>query len=183
MQATTELTPPPAVEETPLRPAPAGSGWLALHARPRCEKRLTGVCTHQGCPVFLPLLREEHRYGNRVRLREKPLFTGYLFAVATPAQRQYLEQNRHTANVIPVVDEITLLRQLASVRQALATGQAVEVLPYVQEGRQVSVKAGPLKGLEGRVVRLKGRERVVVNIDMIGYAMALEVDATLLRPL
>jgi transcription antitermination factor NusG len=175
--------PPPMEADSLFRTAPPGSGWLALHARPRCEKRLADVCARQECPVFLPLLREEHHYGNRVRIREKPLFTGYLFAVATPAQRQHLEQNRHTANIIPVVDESALLRQLQAVRQALATGQAVEVLPYVQEGRMVAVKTGPLKGLEGRVLRLKGRERVVVNIDMIGYAMALEVDATLLRPL
>ena len=164
-----------------LAPAPTGSGWLVLHSRPRCEKRIEELCRQQGATAYLPLLELKRRYGARVRVYHKPLFTGYLFALATPAQVQYLAQNRLVANLLAVADEARFLRQLAAVQRTLSSGTPVDVMPHVREGKPVEVCSGPLKGLTGLVVRIKGRDRVVVNVDMIGYAMALEVDASLLK--
>ena len=164
-----------------LLPSPPGSGWFVLHARPRCEKKVEELCRQQGAPAYLPLLPVKRRYGARVRVHTKPLFTGYLFTLATPAQTQYLQQNRLVANTLAVVDEARFLAQLQAVRRTLSSGTPVDVMPHVREGRPVEVTSGPLKGLTGLVVRIKGRDRVVVNVDMIGYAMAMEVDASMLK--
>lgn len=176
-------SPPPSATPAPVElvPGPPGTGWLVLHARPRCEKKVEELCRQQGAPAYLPLLSVKRRYGARVRVHTKPLFTGYLFTLATPAQTQYLQQNRLVANTLAVVDEARFLAQLRAVQRTLSSGTPVDVMPHVREGRPVEVTSGPLKGVTGLVVRVKGRDRVVVNVDMIGYAMAMEVDASMLK--
>jgi transcription antitermination factor NusG len=58
----------------------------------------------------------------------------------------------------------------------------VEVLPYLEKGGHVRVLAGPLKGLEGSVLRSKSSTRIVINVDMIRQSVAVEVDAAFLGP-
>jgi transcription antitermination factor NusG len=166
----------------PLAAAGPGQQWAVLHTRPRCEHKVAALCRERGAEPWLPALRHTRRYGARVRRSEKPLFTGYLFAPLDAAQSRYLAQNRLLANLLPVADEERFLAQLNRVRLALAAGVAVEVLPHLAEGRAVRVAGGALKGLEGRVVRHKGRDRVVIDVDLIGTAVALEIDAALLQP-
>lgn len=163
-------------------PAPADHAWLVAHARPRAEKRIALFCRSKAMPFFLPLRSKTHSYGARKRTFASPLFPGYVFCCATVAGRSWLRQNQHVANVLEVHDQAGLLAQLKQVEMALQAGQIVEVLPYLEAGRRVRVTAGPLKDLEGVIVRGKGRSRIVINVDMIRHAVVAEVDGDLLVP-
>lgn len=165
-----------------LVPAPAGSQWVVLHARPRCEKKLAQTCQQQGLLCYLPVLCKTHTYGSRVRTFEVPLFSGYLFGVADRQQRMFLEQNRMVANILLAVDQDCLVRQLVQVDLALQSGEAIDVLPYLEEGSLVKISSGPFRGMEGLIERIKGKSRVILNVDMIGQAIAVEVDSTYLSP-
>lgn len=165
-----------------LEVAPAGRAWLVAHARPRCEKKIVQFCGQQGMPSYLPLRTKIHRYGARERAFSSPLFPGYVFCVADPAQRSLLAQNRYAAHVLDVVNQAQLVGQLRQIDLALASGDVMEVMPYLEAGRRVRVLAGPLKGMEGLVLRSKSRTRIVINVDMIRQAVAMEVDSAWLGP-
>jgi transcription antitermination factor NusG len=111
-----------------------------------------------------------------------PLFSGYLFGVADRQQRMFLEQNRMVANILLAVDQDGLVRQLLQVDLALQSGEAIDVLPYLEEGSLVKISSGPFRGMEGVIERIKGKSRVILNVDMIGQAIAVEVDSTYLLP-
>ncbi len=165
-----------------LMPAPAGCAWIVVHTRPRAEKKLAGFCELNRFPVYLPLRKKTHRYGGRVRSFSSPLFPGYLFCVVDPAGRLRVRQNRYVANVLDVVAQTQLVEQLRQIQKAIAVTDVVEILPYLEKGKMVRVTAGPFKGLEGVVCRVQGRTKVVVNVDIIGQAAAVEVDHALLAP-
>lgn len=165
-----------------LQMPPAGRFWTVLHTRPRCEKKVVDFCTRTGVPVYLPLRKKVHRYGARERVFLSPLFPGYTFCIVSQPERSTLRQNRHVANVLDVVDQGKLVEQLRQVRQALEVGDVAEVMPYLEQGRHVRVTGGALKGLEGIVVRVKGKTRVVLNVDMIRQSVAVEVDSAWLAP-
>jgi len=59
----------------------------------------------------------------------------------------------------------------------LASGIRAEPHPFLSVGRRVRVKAGPLEGLQGVVVRRKNRLRLVISLDLIHRAAAVEVEA------
>ena len=173
---------PEQIAGDPLAPAPAGFAWLVVHARPRAEKKIALFCRTRSLPSYLPLRDKTHNYGGRKRTFSTPLFTGYVFCCADPAGKSLLRQNQHAANVLEVYDQAGLLAQLRQVRQALTVGQIVEVLPYLEAGHRVRVTAGPLKGLEGVVLRAKGKTRIVVNVDMIQQSVVTEVNGDDLAP-
>ena len=155
-----------------------GAGdWVVLKTGPRCEKRVQGHCQFLDLPVYLPLLNKTHRYGGRVREFTSPLFPGYVFCIMPCDLRLAVLEHRHVVRILEVADQAGLVNQLNSIEKALRSQELVEVMPFLQEGRRATVTSGPLRGVEGIVQRLKGRTRVVMNIDMIQQSVAVEVDA------
>ena len=165
-----------------LSESDGSSLWAVAHVRPRCEKKLAEAATRQGLEVHLPLQPRTRRYGARVRSFAHPLFPGYVFFRANPPGLRWIRQNRYVANLLEVADQQQLERQLLQVEAALSGGHVMEVLTYLETGRRVRVQAGPLRGLEGMVVRSKGQDRIVLNVDLIRGSVAMEVDSSLLVP-
>ena len=156
--------------------------WVVLHSRPRCEKKAADHCERNEVPCYLPLKKKVHRYGSRERSFWSPLFPGYVFCVVTPDQKSEVRQNRYVANLLDVLDQEKLVEQLRQINRALTVGDVVEVMPYLEVGRLVKVTGGAMKGLEGIVSRLKGKTRVIINVDMIRQSVAVEVDGAWLAP-
>jgi len=161
--------------EKPLR-------WAVLHTRPRCEKKLCRYCEEQHIPVHLPQIRKLHRYGARVREFENPLFPGYVFCMLRPEQDAGLKQSQYVANLLQVFEQERLVRELKQIETALKAEKVVEVLPYLKKGSLVRIKSGQFKDFEGVVEHMHGKTRLVINITMINYSMAIEVDAAFLAP-
>jgi transcription antitermination factor NusG len=67
---------------------------------------------------------------------------------------------------------------IEALRTALAGGSLIlQPHPYLTVGRRVRVKDGPLKGLEGVLVRKKKISRVVLSIPLIARSASVEIDA------
>ena len=59
----------------------------------------------------------------------------------------------------------------------MISGAQVEPHPFLKCGDWVRVKCGPLKGLQGILVRSKTIYRLVLSVEMLGKAAAVEIDA------
>jgi transcription antitermination factor NusG len=57
-----------------------------------------------------------------------------------------------------------------------------EPFPFLTAGRRVRIKAGPFEGMEGILVRRKGKLRLVLSIDVILRAIAVDVDVVDVEP-
>jgi transcription antitermination factor NusG len=73
--------------------------------------------------------------------------------------------------------------QIEGVRKFLEVKLAVDPYPYMTIGRRVEVIAGPLKGIQGKLVQKKGRFRFVIQVDLIRQAVSVEIDASDVRPI
>ncbi len=178
MSGAPETPPPPdfAVLPEPVR-------WVVIHARPRCEKKIVDAARRAAIHAYLPLRARSHQYGGRRRTFTAPLFSGYCFCRGDLDQRRWLRQNQYVANVLDVVDQEGLTRQLMQIHSALESGLVVDVMPFLESGHRVRVTGGPLRGFEGVVIRVQGRARVLLTIDMIRQAAVVEVDSAVLAPL
>jgi transcription antitermination factor NusG len=54
--------------------------------------------------------------------------------------------------------------------------------PYLQAGRRVRVRSGPMTGLEGTLVRRKDGLRLVVCVEILMRAVAVEIDEADVEP-
>ncbi|MDD3604667.1 MAG: hypothetical protein PHD86_05735, partial [Kiritimatiellae bacterium] len=91
-------------------------------------------------------------------------------------------QSQYVANLLQVFEQERLVRELKQIETALKAEKVVEVLPYLKKGSLVRIKSGQFKDFEGVVEHMHGKTRLVINITMINYSMAIEVDAAFLAP-
>jgi transcription antitermination factor NusG len=57
----------------------------------------------------------------------------------------------------------------------------VEPHPFLKCGDHVRVTAGPLRGLEGLLVRKKNWCKLLLSVEMLQRSVAVEVDATMVQ--
>ena len=181
MLTSVQNPPVQAPAEVPLD-ALEGRWWVA-HVKPRQEKALAWDVARWGGAYFLPLYEKKHRRRGRSWKAVLPLFPGYVFLCGDEAQRSRALETRRIANVIPVLDQEGLVRELSGIQRMLAAGLAVDPFPGLQRGRRCRVRSGALADLEGCIERRAGRTRFVVNVDILGQAAAVEIDADLLEPI
>ena len=90
---------------------------------------------------------------------------------------------RGWAQIIPVDDQKKLNTELKSLATAIDHEVPLDPYPYLVAGIRVVVRSGPLQGMEGIIESRAKQDRLVLQIDMLGQATSLEIDAALLDPL
>jgi transcriptional antiterminator RfaH len=156
--------------------------WRVVHVKPRCEKKLATYCGVNSVTCDLPLREETKVYQRRRVTVTKPVFPGYCFLKYGEAQKIVVLKSNLLVRVLEVVDQNQLVRELEQVRQALAVDPTLDACAAFQAGKRVSIRSGPFCGLEGVVQMVRGKARVVLNVEMIGRALAVEVDMEMLEP-
>ncbi|HEX4124948.1 MAG TPA: transcription termination/antitermination NusG family protein, partial [Tepidisphaeraceae bacterium] len=136
-----------------------------------------------GIEHYLPLIKRVQIYGNRKFRVELPLFPGYLFLRGSVDEAYAADRTRRVAQIIRVTDQRQLDWELRNLRLALEGTDALDPYPYLQRGVRVEVRAGPMVGLQGLVETRIGASRLVLQIDMLGQAVSLEIDGSLLDPI
>ena len=170
-------------DSTQVRPTPAH--WYALQTYPRHEKRLHEDLRLRALESFLPLYETVHRWKNGCKVRvELPLFPGYLFVKIDPRERFKVLNLPGAVSIVgsasgpwPLPDS-----DIDSLRTSVQSGK-FEPHPYVAAGQRVRIKSGPLADLTGFLVRQSGGFRVVLSVELIRQATAVEVDADEVEPI
>lgn len=157
--------------------------WLVCRTHPRHEHRAHAALTAQGAEAWVPTHWVTHQWSDRRRRLEVPLLPGYCFVRWAPPRwgtlltlggiRTVLRTN-HIPSLVPE-DDITNLRRFAD---ALAGGRLTAEPVTVgawHAGDPVRVERGPFGGVYGRVVRRRGRLRLVLALDTLGEAVMITV--------
>ena len=155
--------------------------WHVLHVRPRCEKKMAEYCVTQHVSHYLPLREETKVYQRRKVTVEKPVFPGYVFTVFNSEERMLVLKSHAVVRILEVLDQTRFVKELEQVRQALDVDPTLGACAAFEAGKRVRIGGGPFQGLEGIVQTVKGKTRVLLNVEMIGQAVAVEADMGLLE--
>jgi transcription antitermination factor NusG len=152
--------------------------WYAIYTRHQHEKTVAQILTSKGFEIFLPLYATSHRWKDRAKLLSLPLFPCYVFLkgglerrldiLTTPGIHALVSCAGQPAAIPP--DEMEALRRVVE------SGVRVEPHPFLKCGDLVRIKCGPLEGVQGILVRKKNLYRLVLSVEMLGKAAAVEVD-------
>ncbi len=155
--------------------------WWVAHTKSRNEKALAQDLVHKDISYFLPMSWKVRRRRGRTIRSLLPLFSGYLFFCGEESQRIELLRTNRVANLIEVKDQQKLLDELLQIEQALQAGVRLVPHRYIKAGQWCRVIAGPLADLQGIVVKTKDATRLVLQIDMLGQATSVEIDADMIE--
>jgi transcription antitermination factor NusG len=133
---------------------------------------------------FLPLYRSRRRWSDRTRVMDLPLFPGYVFCRFHPESLLPVITTPGVVRVIsagvrpcPIADE-----EIAAIQSIISSGNEAEPWPYLQAGRKVRILDGPLFGIEGILIEVKNRRRLVVSVQLLQRSVAVEVDRDCIGP-
>lgn len=155
--------------------------WFALSvARGNHEKRVSAQLQRLSIEDFLPLYTVRSQWSDRVKVLERPLFPGYIFARVDPdagglARLVELKPSvvilPSNLNPSPVPDtEVETIAKLCYSDLPLLPAE-------YKRGETVTIRAGALAGVSGVVVKVRNRYRLVVNIEIFHRAVEVELDA------
>jgi len=160
--------------------------WFAIQTRPRHEKSVTAGLQEKGIKVFLPLLSENHRWSDRCRVVDVPLFPSYVFVQTadTPATRILVLRTLGVVQFvgvrgagIPIPDE-----QIESVRIVLEHGIRFTPFPYLNVGQRVRIRGGSLEGVQGILQGMNGDQSLIISVELIQRSLAIRVAGYQVEP-
>ena len=104
-----------------------------------------------------------------------------MFFCGDEESRMDVLQTNRVANIIEVPDQLTFLTELTQIEKALRAGVPISPHPYLKKGQWCRVIAGPLMGSEGIVKEIKNNVRLILQIDLLGQAVSVEIDVNLIE--
>jgi transcription antitermination factor NusG len=162
----------------------SSANWFAAYTHSHHEKRVAWHLAERQIESFLPLYAARHRWRNRCQMNlELPLFPNYVFVHIDPRERVRVLEVPGVQSLVGFRRTLAPLPQFEIEALRSGLGQRnIEPHPYLVIGERVRIKAGPMRGMEGVLVRKKNNFRVVLALDVIMRSIAVEVDADDLEP-
>ena len=159
--------------------ATSGSAWYALYTRHHHEKTVEQHLMARGFEAFLPLYRAAHRWKDRVKDVDLPLFPCYVFVHGGLERHSDLVSAPGVHMLVSFAGEPAPipLEEIEALRTAVKSGSRVEPYPFLKCGDWVRVKEGPLAGISGILIRKKRGWRLVLSVDLLERSAAVEVDS------
>lgn len=154
--------------------------WYAVRVRSNCEQVVHRMLEQRGYELFSPMYRVSRRWSDRMKAIDVPLFPGYVFC------------RLDTRNQLPVLTTPGVVQLVGSGKKPVALTE-IEIasiktvlksnLPYMPwealvPGERVMVDRGPLMGVQGKLLECRTGNRLVVSIEILNRAVAVEIDAT-----
>jgi transcription antitermination factor NusG len=156
----------------------SANSWYALYVRSRHEKVVEDVLRGKGYSAFSPGYRVRRKYSDRTVDVEVPLFPGYVFCQFDAARRLPILTTPGVTFVVSTAGAPQAIEahEIASLQTIVASGRPVQPWPFLKEGQQVRVQAGPLSGALGTLVRVKNDARLIVSVTLLQRSVAVEID-------
>jgi transcription antitermination factor NusG len=111
-----------------------------------------------------------------------PLFPSYVFMHGDVEATYLALGTKRVARVVNVADQARLEFEMEQIRRAITSNEDFLPVDALVEGVRARVARGPLKDVEGIVEQRRFPNRLVLQIQTLGQATSLEVDADLLEP-
>jgi transcription antitermination factor NusG len=166
--------------------APDALSWYAVQTRARHEKRVAQRFHEQGLPTFLPLVNAVHRWSDRKKTVELPLFGCYVFVKAADTREDRLRVCRidgvfrivgGKGEGAPIPEE-----QIEAVRTITSQQLIWSEHPFLKIGQRIRIRSGALAGVEGILTARNGDRTLVVSVDAIQRSLAVRIEGYDVEP-
>ena len=153
--------------------------WYAIHTRSQHEKSVSARLQSQGITTFLPLVTEVHRWSDRRKLVQLPLFSCYTF-VHMPFVSELWAKVLRIEGVLKFVgvrgQGVAIPeKQIDSIRTLLLSTASYTLCPFLKVGQHVRIRGGALDGIEGTLVARNGDRTLLISIEPIQRSLAVRI--------
>jgi transcription antitermination factor NusG len=155
------------------------SQWYAINTRFKSEKVVYRMLQQKQVDCYLPLQKRYRLHGKKIITTELPLISCYVFVNIVKSQYvKVLETDyvvgfvRFAKEILPIPDhEFNLMRRICGEDLEVA----VEKYTFY-EGDAVEISTGNLAGIKGKLIEIEGKNRVLVELEHLGFNLQLSIE-------
>ena len=174
--------------DKPERKDPNEMHWHALYVRSRAEKKVYDQLVDMGYEAYLPLITRLKQWSDRKKKVEEPLFKSYVFVRNNQRQHYYILSAYGVVRFVTFEHEAVVVpdKQILAIRKYI--DNPVDDEDELQninlkEGQLVRITNGPMQGLTGRLISVKSKRRLLVNIEVVGQSIPVSLPRAKVEPI
>jgi transcription antitermination factor NusG len=177
-------TAPMGLTERELCSRETGPKWYALAVKHQHERRTEEALRLKEVETLVPLYRARNRWSDRLKEIHLPLFAGYVFCRFVPAERIGLLNTPGVRNIVGFGGKPAAIedREIAAIQAVARSTLSAQPWPYLKAGDRVLVERGPLRGLEGTLLKEPDSVRLVISVELLQRSIAVEVEPDTIVP-
>jgi transcription antitermination factor NusG len=149
--------------------------WYAVYTAPRAEKKVSERFAEAEIEHYLPLRKVKRRWSDRIKEVEMPVINGYIFVRIQ--QHDFLKVTK-VYGALSFVREGGIPAPIPDIQMEQLkrmVEQAEEPVEFTREsyehGESITIIKGPLQGLMGELIEMKGHFRVAIRLECFGCAL------------
>jgi len=149
--------------------------WYAVYTAPKAEKKVSERFSDAGIEHYLPLQKVRRRWSDRVKEVIIPVVNGYIFVRILAVEYRKITDVYGAINFVreggkpmPIPDN-----QISRMRFMVELAEEPVEFCYDQfdRGETILITRGPLQGMVGELVELKGKHKVLIRLEGFGCAL------------
>ncbi|PWS26419.1 antitermination protein NusG [Pedobacter yonginense] len=150
--------------------------WYPVYTRSRAEKKAYDELLRKDIIAYLPLKKTLKQWSDRKKIVKEPLIKSYLFVYISAKEHAEVLMTNGIARFIYFSGNIASLpdKQIQDLKLLLATEDDLEVFDFaIKTGEKVIIKAGPFKGMLAELVSIHNKQRIILRLQNMGYAIEI----------
>ncbi len=161
--------------------------WFAVYSRSRAEKKVALELEYSEINYYLPLQRKLRTWSDRKKWVDFPLIPGYIFVNLAYNEFEKVYQVPGVLGFLRIEGRPAEIPecQIDSLRRLLRQNEVPYQVDYrlYKPGDEIEVVSGPLMGMKGNLVMVKGKKRVAVQLEQFSLSLLVEVPLVEIRKL
>jgi transcriptional antiterminator RfaH len=161
--------------------------WFAVRLKFKSEKMVLKMLEIKQIQTYLPLKQVVRVWSKKRRETEMPLIPSFIFVKIVASQYVKVLETEYVSTFLKFGKNLLSIpeQQIDWIRRLLLEDDielvAQEKAAAYIAGDEVEVVAGNLMGMRGRLVKVQGKERVLIEIDNSGYVLQMNIDTQFLK--
>ena len=153
--------------------------WYAVYIKSRAEKKAESELQAKEIECFLPLQRKLQQWSDRKKWVEVPLIPGYIFVKISSKEHSKVIQSNYMVSFVCFEGKAAIIpdHQIEYLKLMLTQDHAeIEITrENFEPGQLIEVIAGPLVGLQGKLVSIQGKNKIAIELLQLGYSALVEI--------
>ena len=159
--------------------------WFAIRTRYKSEKLAYKQLISRQIDAYLPIRHLIRRYGRKKREVDLPLINNFVFVKIVKKDYLTVLQTEYVNGFLKLGHNLLSIpeEQIELIRRLLGENIDLEVVEnrILEKGDWVEITSGPLLGMRGKLVQVKGKEKVLVELINSGYSLEISIDNQLVK--
>jgi len=150
--------------------------WYPVTTRSRSEKKAYDELLRKNLTAYLPVRKTLKQWSDRKKWVEEPLLKSYIFVYISAREHAEVLMTQGIARFIYFSGQISSIpdQQIENLKLLLSSGEDLNVLEQdFKAGEKVRIKAGPFMGIVAELVSLQSKQRIILRLQNMGYAIEI----------